>query len=206
MRPNLLHIICFLLCFIGNEAVDARTYKWVDDDGVTHYGDSIPAEYQDRANTEINSRGVTLKKNEGAATPEQRKAREEELARKKQEAEARRRDNLLVSSYANVEEIDLARERNLQQVNLVIRNTQARLKNVQTDLDASRKLAESYTRLEQSVPEQLQADIAAIQQNELDLENAIAQKRKEAGTIRAHFDQDKKRYIELTQDAPAAGK
>ncbi|MGH8757792.1 MAG: DUF4124 domain-containing protein, partial [Burkholderiales bacterium] len=61
----------------------AVMYKWVDENGVTHYGDSIPPEYRSRANEELNKRGVIIKKNDAALTPEQIKAKEEELAKRK---------------------------------------------------------------------------------------------------------------------------
>lgn len=185
----------------------AATYKWVDEHGVTHYGDSIPQEYRDRANIEMNKRGVILKKNDPALTVEERKAKEAELAKqRKQETERKRKDTILMNTYSSIEEIDLARDRNLQQIELIIKNIQEQKKAVQANLDARRDLAEAYTQVNKPVPEGLHQDVEALEKNKQDLEMAVAQKRKAADEIHARFEADKKRYIELTQSAPAASK
>jgi hypothetical protein len=184
----------------------AVMYKWVDENGVTHYGDSIPPEYRNRANIELNQGGVILKKNEPALTPEQIKAKEAELAKRKQEKETRRRDAVLLGTYTSVEEIDLARDRNLRQIEQVIKDTEIQLKSVQAQLDTSRKQAAAYKRENQPVPNGLQMDIETLEKTNQDLEVAIIQKRAEAKELLVRFEEDKKRYIELTQSAPASAK
>ena len=44
---------------------DGRIYSWVDEDGVTHYDDSIPAEYSELDRQIVNEHGVTLRELEG---------------------------------------------------------------------------------------------------------------------------------------------
>ena len=185
----------------------AVTYKWVDENGVTHYGDSIPPEYRNNANIELNKRGVILKKNDPALTVEERKAKEAELAKqRKQETEQKRKDTILMKTYSSVEEIDLARDRNLQQAERVVKDTQTRLKSVQSDLDESRKHAAAYVRENTPVPGGLQYDIETLEKNKQDLELAILQKRTDAEELRARFEEDKKHYIELIQRASASAK
>ncbi len=197
-----------LLLFFAMPGVPALAtmYKWVDENGVTHYGDSIPPEYRNRANIELNQRGVILKKNDPALTPEQIKAKEEELAKRKQEKERNRRDAVLLGTYSSAEEIDLARDRNLRQIEQVIKDTQTQLKSVQADLEANRKHAAAYTRENQPVPDGLKMDIETLEKTNQDLQVAIIQKRGEAEELRARFEEDKKRYIELTQSAPTSAK
>ncbi|HVS27232.1 MAG TPA: DUF4124 domain-containing protein [Burkholderiales bacterium] len=184
----------------------AVTYKWVDENGVTHYGDNIPTEYRDRASTEMNKGGVILKKNAPALTPEQLKAKEAELVKRRQEAEEKRRDSILMRTYTSVDEIDLARDRNLQQIEPAIEDMEIRLKGMEAELDASRKQTRAYALNDQPVPEQLQADIDLVERNKQNAELAILQKRAEAKEIRARFEEDKKRYIELSQNAPDSKK
>lgn len=208
-----LNLLCIfrnvaLLLFLAMPGAPALAtmYKWVDENGITHYGDSIPPEYRNRANIELNKRGVILKKNEPALTPEQIKAKEEELAKRKREKETNRRDAILLGTYSSVEEIDLARDRNLKQMEQVIKDSQRRLKSIEDDLDASRKHAAAYTRENKPVPEALQMDIETLEKNKQDLEVAIIQKRADAEELRVRFEEDKKRYIELTESAPASAK
>ncbi|MSP86940.1 MAG: hypothetical protein EXR38_00515 [Methylotenera sp.] len=37
--------------------------KWKGDKGVTHYGDSVPAQYANRESWEMSKQGITLKRN-----------------------------------------------------------------------------------------------------------------------------------------------
>jgi len=184
----------------------AVMYKWVDEHGVTHYGDTIPPQYQNRANEELNKGGVVIKKNDPALTPEQIKARDEELAKRKQITDEKRRDAILLGTYSSVEEIDLARDRNLKQIEQVLTDTQARLKTVEEELDASRKNAAAYTRQNELVPDSLRQNIELLENNKQELEVAIVQRRADTEELRKRFEEDKKRYIELTQPTPAAGK
>lgn len=201
-----LNLAWVLLLLMPGSPAFAATYKWVDENGVTHYGDSIPPEYRDRASTEMRKDGVIIRKNAPALTPEQRKAKEAELVKRREEAEEQRRDSILLKTYTSVDEIDLARDRNLQQIELSLENAKAQLKTLQGNLDASRKQAKAYTLNEQSVPEQLQTDIEYLERNMQNIEVDILQKRTEVKLIRARFEEDKKRYIELTQSAPSASK
>ena len=49
----------------------AVTYKWTDEQGIVHYGDSIPPQYAQKERTVLNSRGVEVRKLDAQKTPEQ---------------------------------------------------------------------------------------------------------------------------------------
>src|SRR6202035_6158845 len=52
-------------------AANGRTlYKWVDEQGVTHYGDHIPPEYASQERHVINSQGVEISRLEAQKSPE----------------------------------------------------------------------------------------------------------------------------------------
>ena len=210
MLLKFLHLFNYsvLLLLLATAVVPAFAvmYKWVDENGVTHYGDSIPPQYINRANVELNQGGVVLKKNEPALTPEQIKAKEAELAKRKQEGDTRRRDAVLLGTYTSAEEIDLARDRNLRQIEQIIKDTETQLKSVQDKLDASRKQAAAYKRDNQPVPDELKMDIEILEKSNQDLGLAVIQKRAEAKEVRVRFEEDKKRYIELTQGTSASSK
>ena len=107
-----------------SQPAQAKMYKWVDENGVTHYGDSIPAQYQEKSK-EISNRGIVINKGQ---TPEERKAKEDEEAQQKetklQRAEQKRLDNALLSTYTDEKDIDLRRDRDLQQVEAAISSSQ----------------------------------------------------------------------------------
>ncbi len=179
----------------------AKMYKWVDDQGVTHYGETIPPEYADKDRSELNKSGRVIKKQE-VLTPEERRAKEEEAAKKRSEAEAalerKRRDKALLNTYTNVKEIDLARSRNLQQVDARLNSMNSQVKMASDNLLGLQKEAEGFTKTNRKIPPSLQEDLqesqARLTKAQQDLEKAKADK----AAIEARFDADKVRYRELT--------
>src|ERR1700687_4653235 len=67
--------------------VAAKLYKWVDDNGTTHYGETIPPEYANKDRVELNEEGRVIK-NQEVITPERRLAKEQEDAKKREEEKA----------------------------------------------------------------------------------------------------------------------
>ncbi len=65
----------------------ATLYKWVDDSGTTHYGETIPPEYADKDHEVLNKEGRVIK-NEEVMTPERRRTKDLKDAKKREEAEA----------------------------------------------------------------------------------------------------------------------
>src|ERR1700680_3429756 len=110
----------------------AATFKWVDEKGVTHYGDSLPADDSKRGGAQINEQGKVLKKYDAVLTPEQQKARDADIAKQseldQQREEQRRRDLALVNVYTDEPEIDLARDRYTQSIDMTIRNADDRIR------------------------------------------------------------------------------
>jgi hypothetical protein len=183
-----------------------RIYKWVDSQGVTHYGQSIPTEYRDQGAAEMNKGGLTVRRIEPVATPEQRKAAEERVRRDKEEQkrvfEQRRRDTALLNTYASPGEIDEARERNLSLPQQAIRGLEPRVKRAEERLALLETRASGLEQAGKPTPEHLKEDIG---QAKLELEGLradIERHRSQIHAIRTRFDQDKQRYIELTELTP----
>ncbi len=88
----------------------ADTYRWVDEKGIVHYGDSVPSEFARQDQQVLNSQGVTISIIEGYRTQEQREEQariryeQERIAREKAKRQAR--DSVLLNTYLSVEEIE----------------------------------------------------------------------------------------------------
>lgn len=182
----------------------AATYKWVDDKGVTHYGDTIPPEYTNKGTATINKRGVVIKKTEDAPTEEQKKAAEaERLKRAEQQRlaeEQRHRDGLLLETYTTEEEIDRARARALEQPDGKIALSQERLTAVS---QKQKQLEERLSRYREDAdrkkapPPGLMKSLEANQTERNRLKQWIAESEKEKAEIAARFESDKLRFREL---------
>ena len=87
-----------------------KVYKWVDEQGVTHFGDHIPPEYASQEQHVVNSQGVETERIEAQRTPEQLAAEEKKRFEAEQKAS---RDKNLLNTYAAVPEIERLRDQRL---------------------------------------------------------------------------------------------
>ncbi len=181
--------------------VFAKTYKWVDDKGVTHYGETIPAEYASKDRTLLNKSGVVIEKQE-VLTPAERRIKEADEAKVRDDAaqvrDQRRRDKSLTNSYNSVEEIELSRTRSLQQVDARIDSIGSQLNMDKNNLLALQKDAASRSAAGGKIPAGLQDEIkeaqARVKRTQQDLDKYKADKL----IINTRYDEDKARYKELT--------
>ena len=176
-------------------------YKWVDDKGVTHYGESIPPEYAHRDREELNKAGRVVEKKE-VLTPEERHAKELEDIKKREDEEAaleqKRRDKALLNTYSNVKELDLARDRSLQQVEARINSIGSQLKMAEDNLKALQKEADGYTKANKNIHVSLQEDLKESQARLTKLQQDMEKSKAEKAAVEARFNADKARYRELT--------
>ena len=181
--------------------VAAKLYKWVDDNGITHYGETIPPEYANKDRVELNNEGRVIKSDE-VITPERRRAKQQEEAKKRAEANAaleqQRHDRTLINTYSNVKEIDLARTRGLQQVDARINMLNSNLKAENERLLALQTEADNDAKANRKIPESLQEDLRDAQARLLQLQQDLAKPTAEKAELEARFAADRARYIELT--------
>jgi hypothetical protein len=182
---------------------------WKDKSGKTiGCGDKVPPEYQDNATREFNKRGITVKQTEQALTPEQKAAQEAQAERKKIEAqkreEGKRRDRALLDSFTNENEIDLKRNRDIQQIEVNISVQQTNLKNTTDRQNETRGKINQLKKENKPVPAPLQEDYDRLEGEKSKIQAQILQKRKEIVGKNEEYDAMKKRFIELKGGAPAA--
>ena len=180
--------------------VMAKLYKWVDEKGITHYGETIPPEYADRDRAELNNSGRTkvIEVPTAAERKAQEAANEKKRADEKAALEMKRRDLTLTSTYSNVNEIDLARNRSLQQITARINNNTSQLKMANDNLLGLQKESEGYTKTNKQIPASLQEDLAESQARVDKLQQNLEKSLAEKAAVEARYDADKARYQELT--------
>ena len=125
-------------------AAEKPVYKWTDEEGQVHYGNSIPPEYADLPKERLNDQGVAVEELEGKKTEEQlaeeRREREVAVAQKLQE----RADQALLATYLSVEEIVMHRDRRVELFQAQARVTELYLRNLQRRLDGLRQEAAKF--------------------------------------------------------------
>lgn len=190
-------LICLLPLFLatGNTCAESgKIIKWVDAKGVTHYGDSMPAQDSSRDNSVINAQGVVVKRNQPLKSQAKTPAAEN---LDKEAMEQQRRDRTLRAVYTTENEIDLARDRNLQMDEAALQGLQQHLVGVQGRLEANKKLAEGFNKRKKPVPPDLTQDLNDNQAEIAKIEEQITQRRAAMDATRQRFDNDKRRFVEL---------
>jgi len=182
---------------------------WKDKTGKTiGCGDKVPPEYQDNATKELNKRGVTVNSSDPALTPEQKKALQADAERKaaanQVAAEQKRRDKALMDTFTTVKEIDLKRNRDIQLIESNIEAQQTNLKNANDRQADARNRIEQYKKENKPVPVPIQDEYDRADASKVKIQAQIAQKKKEIIDLNQQYDDMKKRFVELTNPAPAA--
>jgi hypothetical protein len=184
--------------------------KCVGKDGKTYVGSSLPPQCAGQAAAQMNMQGQVVKRTEAMLTPEQRavKDAEQRVAKEKEEEAARRekeetrKNRALLSTYGSEKDIDIARSRALSDNERAVKETQAKIVQIEKVGTAVRKELEFYAK--GKPPAKVTQD---IQNNDIDLkaqQNLLAVKMKEVDIINARYDEDKRRYLELTRGPAAA--
>ena len=183
-----------------------KMIKCKDSKGTTYYTQTPPPECLGKEMEELSKQGTVVNKREAALTPEQRAAREAEEKRKTEEElaakEEKRKNQALLNTYASEKDIEEGRQRALKQAEQATKDMEKRIKEGQ---ERAKKLAaEKEFYVKKPMPKKLQEDIKS---NEIDLkmqEEALAGRKKELDDINAKYDEDKRRYLELTGARPKA--
>ena len=194
MNSRLLMVAVVLSAAFSLNA-EARLYKWVDSNGTTHYGETIPPEYANREAVKLD-KGRIQQRVDTRSKPGQKQTARDPAA-EKDRIEAERHDNALLNTYSSEKEIDLARERNLQQVEARTNSFSVLLKSAQENLASLQQEAEKMTKQGRKVFKSLEEDIVEANAHIAKLENDLNQSLKETEAVKARYAADKARYREL---------
>jgi len=199
-------IVAFSTLILGTQAAAQRLYRWVDDEGVVHYGDRVPPQYADRDRDLLNTQGVAVGSQEGVLTEAERaeKARLraiEEEARMSRAQDARR-DQVLLDTYLSVMEIEHLRDRRLELLEAQIRVTEHYLNNLRRRLARLQTEASSYKPYSDDpeapdVPEALGLELSRTIASIGLYEQTLTRSRDEESVLSAAFARDIERFQQL---------
>jgi len=125
-------------------AQDTKVYRWVDNEGVVHFGDSIPAEFAEYPKEILNRDAVIIGNLEGKKTEEQLEAERIENERRVAQELQQRADQALLATYLTVDEILLHRDRRIELFRAQSRVTELYLSNLDRRLASLRNDASKY--------------------------------------------------------------
>jgi hypothetical protein len=186
------------------------TYRCTGKDGKKYYGSTIPASCFGRPVEQLNSQGLVVRRIDPEGEEKERaekaanaeKAKEEDVSRKEQT----RRNAALLATYTSERDIEETRSRTLADNEKSVREVETKIEALNKRRAAYDKELEFYAdsgakdkKSKGKAPTKLTED---IRNAEIDLkaqEDLLAAKKKEVVAINAKYDEDKKRFIELTR-------
>ena len=208
MRSRTLMLLCSTLLAVAPAAAQERMYKCVDARGKVYYTQVPPPECLGRDTQELNKSGTLIRKNPAVIplTPAQEQARETERKKKIEEEERskeeRRKNLALLNTYSSEKDIEDARARALKEAQGAIEDTERSITGAEKRRQELESEKEFYVK--KPMPFKLKQEIT---NNEITIRNQtvlLDEKKKEISTINAKYDEDRRRYIELTSGKGAA--
>jgi len=209
------------LALLSTAALGQTSYRCTSKDGKRYYGQTIPPQCADVPVEQISSQGTVLKRIDPVGNEAARAAKEAEAAKKReQENQAReeqRRNRALLATYTSEKDIDDARARALADNEKAVKQVEARIADLKKRQAGYDKEMEFYAETPKAAdksakgkpeakpkatakpPPKLLEDIKAAQVELETQENALAVRKKEAGAINAKYDEDRRRFLELTR-------
>jgi len=182
-------------------APSSVTYRCTGKDGKKYYGSAIPPQCYGQPLELLNSRGLVVKRIDPEGDERAKAEKEALLAKQKEEnaaaREETRRNRALLATYTSERDIEEQRAR-------ALKDNQRSMSEVEGKIEALRKKRAGYDKelelyKDKPTPANLTAD---IKNAEIDLraqEDLLAVKKKEVLSINARYDEDKRRYKELTR-------
>jgi hypothetical protein len=201
MNPKLAFLAA-LVAMLPLAAGAQTSYRCVGKDGKKYYGSTVPPACLGQPVEQLNSQGMVVKRFDAAASAAEReKKASEEVERKKREAiskEEGRRNRALLATYTSEKDIDQARGRALKDNELAVKDIESRIGALMKRQGDLKKELQS-PQAKGKPPATIERDMKNVEFDIKTQQDLLAAKKKEVEQINARYDEDKKRYNELTK-------
>lgn len=200
-----LLVLCFLSVTTQAATRNTQTqgkvfYRYKNNEGVLVMDNKVPAEYAGKGYEIVSITGKVIKVVAPSLTKEEA---EKQKAEKQAREERLKADIELRRSYSAVSDIDAAKQRNLASLQSNLAILKANLESTKQELAKETSRAAALERSGRQVSKDLLTKIENLQKKEKDTASQVSQREKELQSVSDKFDQDKKRFIEITQTSSA---
>lgn len=204
MRKQLFSTLVIMFALSGltlSGTAQARMKCWTNNEGVRECGNKIPPEYAQKEHQELGKSGVVREKTERAKTDEElaeaRRLEKEKSKQAKLDANKKKQDQILLSTFSNVSDIERARDERVTALEATIKLTKARNDKIQLDLDKRIQTAANAERAGKEPPEALLADIESLKRQISNNDKFIDGKRAEQEVIKEAHAKDIEHFKKL---------
>lgn len=189
-------LVLFAAFAQAQEKTTTRNFKWTDSKGVTHYGDTVPAEFAHSKTSELNAQGIEVRQSPAQLSPnDARTAEEREAALARQQ----QHDQFLMATYTSVREIEQLRDERVGLIEAQIVAASGFLSAAETRMKALQVRANGFKPYTDAptarrMPDQLAEEIVRTLNEERAQRDVMQQKQAEKDKLRSTFQSDIDRY------------
>lgn len=168
-------LLLLLLCSLPAQA---KLYKWVDENGQTHFGDKVPNQYLNKEHKELNQQGATVNTWPPAETEEQRLEKlKSDRVRKEEQKQAElkaKRDRVLLDTYTTERDLVAAKTARLDAVASQLQLSESLIADTERKLEATEKQITAIKASGNKVPKNI-SDKMVREEKQLVTHRKIAQ-------------------------------
>ena len=205
---SVIPLILALACAAGPAAAQSDkpsiTYRWVDEHGVVHYGDSVPPKYARDSRQILNSEGVEIGHVDAEKTPEQLAAEARVRAHR---VAQKQHDYFLLSTYTSVKDIESLRDERLSQIQEQQTAAQQYVQSLQSRLTSLQSRAQQFKPYSSRpnaprMPDDLAQELVQTLNEVRVQDQAIDARSQQEAQVKAQFQSDIERFEQLKVAAP----
>ena len=203
-------LTCILLLSLVTglaQADNTKLFKWVDKDGVTHYGSSIPPEYASQQTEQLNSQGTVISTHAAQASTAQlaAQAAAKQAADQKAAADAAvaAHDKVLLDTYTSVADMQRDRDSKLTAIDAQLNVLNGTIAGLQNSLAEYQGRASDISAKNKPVPADLQKQINETKQELVTNQQQLLYTQQHKQQVSDQFTADMARFQKLT-GAPSA--
>lgn len=203
MRLIVIAISAALMLGVGlaDAQQKKKLYRWTDQDGNVHYSDHVPPEAIENARSEINQQGMKVGEVDRALTSEEqiaaREAQKIAEQQRKLDEEQEKRDQILLSSYGSVAELDRAFEERFDLLEQTLESARVGIRSQEKSLADLLAHAAGLQRQNKPVPDSIRSSIELAQRQVAQQREYFAGREAEKAVVDKEYQQTRERYLML---------
>lgn len=196
--------LCLLVLLVGTAGSSvAATYKcWTNDEGVRECGQTVPPEYSQQRIEVLNDRGIVIRVEEPAKTPEQleaeKRAEEQRKLEEQRKAEQRRRDRVLLNTFTTERDLRLYYQDKITAIQSLINIIRSNKDSLGEKLNELQKRAANMERRGEKLSDNLLQEMEQVKRQIKNNNDQIKEKQQELNDINKRFEKELDRFQELT--------
>lgn len=190
-----------LLALLASPLQAAKFKKWVDEEGVVHYGTTVPPQYINKEHTELNQEGIAVE-HTGRARTAAEIAQDKEIKRLRAEQqkllhEQKAEDRMLLNLYRSEDDLILVRDGKLAQLDAQIRVKKQEIERLKQRLSKLQNRAADLERRGRRLDKNTSLDMESTQRQIEDSYAGILQREDQKQKLAQRYNADLARFRQL---------